>query len=199
MEKPLIEFETERLYVRPVRENDKEEYMALRASTSILSEYYEKNSEHLNHEWNNEFNSKDNIYLSVFLKENGSFAASCSFQKYQSDTIEFGFDVMAEYRNQGFATELVKGMLRVMHLQFPGKSVKIRTRKDNAACRRVADKCGGIIVGYEPDPLFTLLADLAGKIREDAQTSPALKKRVKEIDDLLAQKKETVCVYRIDP
>ena len=86
---------------------------------------------------------------------------------------------MAEwYRKQGIATELVLGMLREARILFPGKKIKIRTDVTNAACRRVAEKCGAVLAGYEPDVLARALIqylDMYGK--EPTEDPKTLEKR----------------------
>ena len=150
MEKPVISFETERLYARPVKESDKESYMDLRVKTSDLAAAYKEFPEFRDHEWDGELNSQNELYVCVFMKNTETLVAIASFQNFDTDTIEFGFDVAEEWRSQGIATELVQGMLKVMRSEYPGKEAKIRTNKENGACRKVAEKCGGVLSGFEP-------------------------------------------------
>ena len=120
MDKPKIAFETERLIVRSIEEADKEAYMDLRAATSKFASVYEEVPGYRDREWDHELNSEEEIYLAAFLKDGNSLAAISSFQNIGSDTIEFGFDVWEQYRNQGLATELIRGMI------FNKKILKIK-------------------------------------------------------------------------
>ncbi len=198
MEKPRISFFTDRLYVRSVEESDKEKYMDLREATSSLASAYKSFPGFRDHEWEGEFNSPNEIYVAVFLKDSQDLVASASFQKFDTDTIEFGFDVAEAYRNQGIATELIKGMIQTEHTLFPGKPFVIRTDVDNAACRRVAEKCGGYLTGYEPTlaakAIATLMESYGNKPTDDEELIQMRKKNAEFIEE----NKEGVCVYRLE-
>ena len=59
-----------------------------------------------------------------------------------------------------------------------GQKIKIRTDASNAACRRVAEKCGAMLAGYEPDVLaraFIRYMDTLGK--EPTEDPKTLEKR----------------------
>ncbi len=122
MNKPKIHFDTPRLYVRSVEETDKEAYMNLRVDASEIAQAYQRFPGFRDSEWDGELNSQKDIFLAVFLKENDVLIVSASFQNYESDCIEIGFDVVERYRKQGIATELVQGMLEIVNTIFLGKT-----------------------------------------------------------------------------
>ena len=195
MDKPKIQFDTARLYVRSVEESDKEAYMNLRVETSDIALAYQIHPGFRDCEWNGELNSQKDIFLAAFLKENDMMIASASFQNYESDCIELGFDVTEQYRNQGFATELVQGMLEMFNVLFSGKTASIKTNVTNSACRRVAEKCGGVFSGYEPTmavmAMETLLESYGNKPIDDKEL---LAIRIKSAE-FIEKNKEGVCVY----
>lgn len=100
MEKPKISFDTERLYVRSVIETDKDDYMNLRVETSELSQAYQSVPGSRDYEWEGELNSQKDIYMAVFMKADDTMVASCSFQGYEGDCVELGFDVKEQYRKR---------------------------------------------------------------------------------------------------
>lgn len=195
MDKPKIHFDTARLYVLSVEESDKEVYMNLRVETSDIAQAYHSFPRFRDHEWNGELNSQRDIFMAVFLKENDMLIASASFQNYESECIELGFDVTERYRKQGIAAELVQGMLKTVHTLFPEKRVNIKTNVTNFACRRVAEKCGGVFSGYEPTrtavALKTLLESYGNKPTDDKEVLAIRKKSAEFIEE----NKEGVCVY----
>lgn len=198
MDKPAISFETERLYVRSVVESDKEQYMKLRVATSEIAEAYKNFPEFRDIEWEGELNSPNEIYVVVFLKKKPLLVASASFQHFDTDSIEFGFNVSEQYRNQGIATELAIGMLQTAQIMFPGKAVTIKTDKTNLACRRVAEKCGGVLSRYEP----TLAAAAIKTLMESCGNNPSddeeLLRIRKQSTEFIEEYKEGVCVYRFE-
>ncbi len=124
--------------------------------------------------------------------------ASCSFQSYEGDCIELGFDVAEQYRKQGIATELVKGMLRTVHTLFSGKPVMIRTNVTNTACRRVAEKCGGVFSGYEPTLAAKAIAGLMESYGNKPTDDEELLKMRQRNAEFIEENKEGVCVYRFE-
>lgn len=198
MEKPKISFDTERLYVRSVEETDKDDYMNLRVETSELSQAYQSVAGFRDYEWEGELNCQKDIYMAVFMKADDKMVANCSFQGYEGDCVELGFDVEEQYRKQGIARELVQGMLRTVRTVFSGKPVMIRTNVTNTACRRVAEKCGGVFSGYEP----TLAAKAIARLMESYGNKPIDDEELLEMRqrnaEFIEENKEGVCVYRFE-
>lgn len=132
------------------------------------------------------------------MKTNDKMVASCSFQGYVGDSVELGFDVEEQYRKQGIATELVQGMLRTVSTVFSGKPVMIRTNVTNTACRRVAEKCGGVFSGYEP----TLAAKAIARLMESYGNKPTDDEELLEMRqrnaEFIEENKKGVCVYRFE-
>lgn len=160
-----------------------------------LSKAYEVFPKLIDNVWKSELNSHDEIYLSIFLKENNTLVVSASFQKFALDTIEFGFDVVERYRNQGIATELVKGMLRVMRTVFHGRGTIIKTDKMNGACRKVAEKCGGIFTGYEPTFAARAFASLIESFGNESTGKEKWIQIRKRYYEYIEENKDVVCVY----
>ena len=195
MGKMKIFFETERLSIRSAEERDKEAYMCLREEVSQISKAYRKKPEFRDYVWDKEFNSESDIFMTAFLKESGSLTAIGSFQNYEEDCIELGFDVAGQYRKRGLATELVRGMLREARILFPGKAVKIKTLVTNAACRRVAEKCGGVLAGYEPTPTAVSAAAFLEKYGHETADGTEFLKLKERYADYIEENKTGVCVY----
>ena len=97
------------MYVRSIEETDKEAYTDLRMSASEIAAAYTEFPGFRDKEWKSELNNAVDIYCAAFLKKSKVFVASCSFQKFDTDMIELGFDVKKEYRSRGIATELLRG------------------------------------------------------------------------------------------
>ena len=198
MEKPKINFETDRLWVRSIVEADKEAYMNLRVSSSGIAAAYVILPGFRDTEWENELNCPNEVYCAAFLKENQEFVACCSFQKFDTDTIELGLDVVEECRSQGIATELLKGMLKTVHDVFPGKSVKACTNVENTACRRMIEKCGGIHSGREPSPQANALASLFASIEKRGLDDEYVKNMQPTVLKFIDDYKEGICVYKFE-
>lgn len=196
MDKTIINFETDNMFVRAIEEKDKEPYMDLRVSASEIAAAYIEFPGFRDKEWEGELNNADDIYCAVFLKKNNEFAACCSFQKFNTDMIELGFYVKQEYRNQGIATELLKGMLRTAADVFPGKSVKACTYKTNTASRKVIEKCGGRLSGYESSPAAKALESLLESIEKKTPDVNEAETMRSATAEYIEDHKESVCVYR---
>lgn len=196
-DKPVINFETKRLLVRSLTEGDKEPYMDLRQNTSDFRSMYIKDPAFRESEWENELNGKDDIYMSVFLKESGTFVASASFQNYRKRFIELGFDVVKEYRNQGFGTELLKSLIERANLLFPRAKLKAKTRKNNTICQKLLEENGGILIRKEDAPevmFYRTVIRLINK-KYDGDELENLKQ---DCIDLIEKGKNSIYVYLIE-
>ena len=63
----------------------------------------------------------------------------------------------------------------------------IRTDVTNAACRRVAEKCGGVMTGYEPTlaskAIAALMESYGNKLTDDEDMKKKKKKNADFIED----------------
>ena len=193
-DKPIIDFETERLHIRAVKECDKEAYMALRIQNSMTPKAYEKIPGFRDYEWEGELNDDGDLFLSVFLKPEELFVASASIQHYNKAAIEIGYDVVKEYHKQGIATELIKGLVKEIHRIFSDARIIITTDRDNAASRRVAEKCGGTLTGFD-NSIISKIYEIAkegfeGKGMENDE-------EYRKIMESIEEDKNSVCVYEL--
>ena len=196
-EKLKVSFETEHLCIRSLEEKDKEDYMKLRVQTSPMSRVYEIMPELLDKSFEDQLNSQDDIYLSIFSKDDKLFVASGSLQNYHSTSIELGFDVLEQHRRKGIGTELLNALVMVTHRLFPEAEVIVRTDQENIACQKLMEKCGGIYVGRE-DSLFSRLMEVSvERLDEEYPASESWKKQREENMRLIEEGKGSVCVYRM--
>lgn len=56
--------------------------------------------------------------------------------------LQLGYDVGAQYRNQGYMTEAVSAVIRYLLLEADANRVYCSVRDSNMASRRVCEKCG---------------------------------------------------------
>ena len=181
-------FETERLYIRPVQEVDKDEYMALRIQTSEISRAYTAMPDFSESEWESELNGNEKeIYYSVFLKQENSFVASASVIENKKKILEIGYDVKEEFRNRGVATELLKALLKEIRMIDPYTTVQIKTNADNKASRKVAEACGGVMTKFE-DTCFVRAIKSLRNIESTGEEDEETRK-------LVEQGTNAVCVY----
>lgn len=196
VEKPIIDFETERLHIRSVMEADKDDYMSLRVKNSNISMAYSVMPGFTDYEWEGELNGEDDIHLSVFIKPDEVFVASASIQNYKEKTVELGYDVKDDYRNTGIATEIVKGLLAEVHRLCSESKVIIRADHENDASKRVAEKCGGILIRREDSfacRMFSSTKEVLEKAGKDFEQSD----NYKDMKELMEKGKDSVCVYEL--
>jgi RimJ/RimL family protein N-acetyltransferase len=70
----------------------------------------------------------------------------------ESGIAEIGYSVIATFRNQGLATEMVIAMTHWAELQPCVSAVEALVDLDNLASSRVMEKSGFERVGFEEDP-----------------------------------------------
>ena len=96
--------------------------------------------------------------LAAELKETGELIGDTGINEVEGkpDEVEIGFAICPEYRNEGYATELVKAMSEFAAKAFKAHSLYGRVIKGNAASVSVLEKSGYRFVreesGAEDDP-----------------------------------------------
>ena len=192
--KPYIEFETGRLRIQPVTEEDRADYMSLRVNNSEMSSAYETMPGFEDMEWNEELNSDEDIFFSVRLKIEGIFVASASIQNFKKSTIELGYDVCKEYQNQGIATELLKQLYIEAHRHFKDAEIIIKINKDNDASRRVAEKCGATFIRYDDSFVSKEISDFLSNYnnKDGIEQDKSYSLLSQAVDD----GKNSVCIYK---
>ena len=176
-----IEYREQNYHIRTVIEEDKENFMSIRRETSDLSHAYDTIPGFLDQAWGFVLNGYDEVSMVAF--RNGCFVAICTFHDFQGDHVQIGYDVARQLRGQGIGTELAGHLINAAHRVFPDKEVLIRVRKDNVASYRVAEKNGGVIIGFESTPEGRLAAELLQKYERKGETGEevdAVRKRADE-------------------
>lgn len=85
-------------------------------------------------------------YLIPVLKESGQRIGTCSFVFLEDgDVCDVAYCVHKNFERQGFATEMVHGMMDYAKEQG-AKKVTIWINEDNGPSNRVAQKCGGKVI-----------------------------------------------------
>jgi len=192
--KPYIDFETERLHIKSLSEEDRDAYMALRKANSPISIAYSALSDFEDQEWQSELQSSDDIYLSVFLKSTDRLIASASIQHYREEAVELGYDVSGEFQNQGYASEIVKGLVsEIRRLRRNARIIK-KIDKDNVASIRVAEKCG-TVWKETADSFVNKLYEILSKDAGEAILASSKEDGGNELEELLDQSRDSVLVY----
>lgn len=86
-------------------------------------------------------------YLIAVSKETGERIGTCSFMPSEGgDAFDIAYCVSGAFWNQGYATEMAKGMLDAFRVRG-GKRATVRVNRENAASNRIAQKLGFRVVG----------------------------------------------------
>ena len=105
-------------------------------------------------------------------------------------------DVIEGYRNQGIATEIVSGLVNEIQRICAGAPIIIRIDKDNYASRKVAEKCGGVLVKYEDSYMSRIICTLKEKCKERGVLSEN-DAEFDNIRNLMEEGKESICIYEL--
>lgn len=192
--KPYINFETERLHIRSLLVEDRDAFMALRKSNSQISVAYSAISDFEELEWQNELESSEDLYLSVFLKSTNRLVASASIQHYREEAVELGYDVSGDFRNRGYASELVKGLVSEIRRLRKDARIIIKIDKDNVASIRVAEKCGAVRK-ETADSFVNKLYESLSKDDREAMLACSEEDGSNELEELLDQSRDSVLIY----
>ena len=138
-------------------------------------------------------NSGETIYLRVFEKPDLKFVASCSFRNIEHAPVEIGIDVVREKRAGEIGNDLLHDLIAWGHEAFPERELRLKSRADDPACRRIAEKNGGIIIGREPTPMANALMRVIAKIGEEEIPLPEELKKMNA--EAIERGREGICVY----
>ncbi len=176
---------------RTLREEDKDRFMELWCESSHYSEAY-KNVEGLaDLSWREILGKNNIIYLMVFrLPE--EFVASCCIQDIREEVIRLGYRVVPQLRGQGIGTEMVQRLIALTRAHFPGKGIEIRVRQENLPSRRVAEKCGGKLIGTTDTPETVYYQAFLDKSREALEPQHII-----EIQGCIDRGKDGVVIYEV--
>ena len=125
--------ENDRLLIRPVVDDDKESFMRIQVENSDLAAAY-KDEQFRNYFWETTLNGDNDIYMMIFMKEDGTHVGNCSFQKLNSDSIEIGMDIDKRFQNQGIGTATLMLLAEYLRKNAPGKRHTVRTKSNNIPC-----------------------------------------------------------------
>lgn len=118
-------------HFRRVEQGDKEWFMAVRAETSDVAEFYRRYPAFLDFSWEKILEAENEISMVVFHEPDDLLVGICSFQGLQSDSLELGYDIMKDLRGKGYGTGMVGALFELSHKVFPEREIFVRIRKEN--------------------------------------------------------------------
>ena len=153
--------ETKRLRIYPANRNQMESIISSETNAELKAAYSEMLDGCLNNpdqwEW---------YAIWVIELNDGTHIGDLCFKGLDSNGVaEIGYGVLEEYQGQDYATEAVKAALRCAFQNPIVTAIEAETEDDNAASKRVLEKCGFIasgIIGKE-GPRYTLKRSVSGK------------------------------------
>ena len=140
--------ESRRLWIRKITEKDKQDYLY---GLSLVSDHKEayQDEEIAGMLWNDVLHDPDSVTMVMYDKDSGKVTGTCSFDYWLSDYPEIGINVDPALQSQGLGTEAVRTLIKAFQSLRPEGTLLIRTKKNNLACRKMIEKCGGIRVTDE--------------------------------------------------
>ncbi len=145
---------------KTITQQDKDRFMSVRMESSDIAFMYKAYPDYVNYSWEMLLTDANVLNMVVFLFPKDQFVATCSIQKLQSNAVELGYDVVRELRGRGIGTQMVTALIKLGHEHFPEREILIKVRRENAASRHVAEKCGGILLRLEDAPETVALQTL---------------------------------------
>jgi aminoglycoside 6'-N-acetyltransferase len=158
---PATRIETERLYLRPYREDDGRWYhlVALRnrdhlqrfeAGNTAMRIRNEADAAKVMREFVEDWLEGRAFFLAAFRRDNEAFACQIYVGVANSDLPEFelGFFTDAGCEGQGYVTEAARAVLAWLFRQVGAQRVRLECDDTNARSMRVAERCGFVCEGH---------------------------------------------------
>lgn len=152
-----LTLETERLILRPFREDDAEDMFYGWANDDEVTKYLTWNT-HENIEttkyvlglWLKEYEQPERLNFAIDLKSENKLIGGIDVVGYDNGKPMIGYNLARTYWNHGYMTEACQCLLNYLFSQGY-REVKIDAMPENAGSNRVIQKCGGILVKTEED------------------------------------------------
>ncbi len=168
------QIETERLVIRPYSRDDGAAYyeMSLRnkshleryeAENPVMSINSKEDATKLMSDFVDAWEKGNPFFIGVFLKDSGDFVAQLYAGIVDRNLPEFGigFFVDVEHEGNGYVTEAVKGLIKVLFEELHVHRVQTECDSSNLRSIRVIERCGFVKEGHirdnkrRPDGTFT--------------------------------------------
>lgn len=111
-------FETERLLIRTLMEDDSEDYFDMMGNPNVMNPIprkvmtREESNDHLNNFLNAEHTKSDRKVWAIELKSENKFIGLCAFLKNNENEDEIGYRLREKHWKKGFGTEVTVGLLK---------------------------------------------------------------------------------------
>lgn len=146
-----LTLETNRLLLRPFREEDAEAMFYGWASDPEVTRYLTWNTheniettKYVLGEWLKEYEQPERLNFAIELKSTGQLIGGIDVVGYDNGVPVIGYNLAKKYWNCGYMTEACR---RVLEYLFAAgyQTVKIDAMTDNIGSNRVIQKCGGVL------------------------------------------------------
>ena len=138
----MLELETERLILDPVRETDKEDYFInISHDKRVLETFICRYAETMEDFDFSSYPGRRDLFA-IRLKESGRLIGILSYFDETGDSCEIGYGLGSGFWHRGYATEAVRRFLEYLFREKGLKRVYASFFTGNEASRRVMEKCG---------------------------------------------------------
>ncbi len=152
-----LTLETERLILRPFREDDAEDMFNGWTSDDEVTKYITWNThenidttKYILNLWISEYEKPERLNFSIELKDGNKLIGGIDVVGYDKGVPVIGYNLSRKYWNHGYMTEACKCLLE--YLFSKGfEEVKIDAVVENVGSNRVIQKCGGVLVKTEEE------------------------------------------------
>lgn len=150
--------ENDRFLIRPVAFSDKDQFMRIQQENSEMPNAYKEENFRKSF-WEQCLAGEDDIYMMIFLKENGAHIGNCSFQNVNTDIIEIGIDIDKSKQNMGLGTGVLSLLVAYLRNHASDQKHRIKTKSNNLPCQKMIEKVGGVKTGEEATEFDRIMDD----------------------------------------
>ena len=139
--------ETERLFLRPLDENDSEAVYAMRSDKDVMRYIREPQNRRETENWirliSSRWQAEKIGFCGIFEKKTGLFLGWCGVWRLkETDELEIGYAIGKDFWNRGYATEAARSFLQYAFETLKSDKITAVAEPENTASRRVMEKLG---------------------------------------------------------
>ena len=139
-------FETDRLIIRNLRENDSDDYFDMMGNPNVMNLIprdvmsRKESDKHMNKFINSEQILTETKVWGIETKNKNEFIGLCAFLKNNENEDEIGYRLREKYWRKGFGTEITKGLIKYGFEELEMEKITADVATENLNSVKILDK-----------------------------------------------------------
>lgn len=131
------------VYIRRVKETDREKYIELQKETCIMKSMFKEESYQILL-WNGHIQNKSMLFT---VEVDGEYAGFCGINNLAHEKWEIAIELLKKFHNRGVGYKAISIMLSEIKVRLGVENFRVKIDSDNYASQRLFEKLGAVPYG----------------------------------------------------